>query len=71
MSTEQAIKQQLLQGKVLTSCRAAQLFQTADLRKYISNLRKAGMDIRDEVFVTPYGKWFKKYWYGGGSKGEA
>ena len=71
MSTQQLIKQQLLQGKILTSCTAAQQFLTADLRKYISNLRKTGMDIKDSVVVSPSGKWFKKYWYGGGDKGEA
>lgn len=71
MSTQKEIRDQLLQGKVLTSCTAARKFLTADLRKYISNLRKSGMDIRDEGVVTPSGKWFKKYWYGGGSKGDA
>jgi|GEM_PF-3020769 len=71
MSTKQLIKQQLLQGKTLTSCEAARTFTTADLRKYISNLRKSGMDIKDKVVVSSNGRWFKKYWYGGGSKGEA
>ena len=70
MSTQKLIRNHLLQGKVLTSCTAAQMFLTADLRKYISNLRKSGMDIRDEGFVTPSGKWFKKYYYGGGSTGD-
>ena len=71
MSTQKEIRKHLLQGKILTSCTAARQFLTTDLRKYISNLRKDGMDIKDEVVITPSGKWFKKYWYGGGEKGEA
>lgn len=61
MSTQQLIKQQLLQGKTLTSCGAARTFTTADLRKYISNLRKSGMEIKDRRIVSGSGKWYKEY----------
>lgn len=71
MSTQQQIKQQLLEGKVLTSCEAARQFQTADLRKYISNLKEEGLNIRDEWVTSANNKRYKKYWYGGGAKGEA
>lgn len=71
MSTQQEIKRQLLQGKVLTSCEAARKFQTADLRKYICNLKEEGLNVCDEWVTSSNNKRYKRYWYGGEKQSEA
>lgn len=62
MSTEQRIKDFLMSGKKLTSCTAAKTFLTADLRKYISNLRADGMEIKDKWYESAKGKRYKVYY---------
>lgn len=61
MSVEKQIKNALLSGEVLTSCTVAREFLTADLRKYISNLRKSGLAVRDRKKVGGNGKVYKEY----------
>lgn len=61
-TTKDKIKQMFLDGHVLTSCGAAEQFVTADLRKYISTLRREGMNITDERVTSDTGKSYKKYW---------
>ncbi len=61
-STKDKIKDMFLEGKVLTSCGASQDFLTADLRKYISDLRREGMKIIDKVITNKTKKRYKEYW---------
>lgn len=65
MSTQDKIKDFLMSGNKLTSCTAAKKFLTADLRKYISNLRLSGMDIKDNWHESATGKRYKVYYYTG------
>jgi hypothetical protein len=60
-TTQDKIKDMFLSGQTLTSCGAAEQFITADLRKYISNLRKQGLDIVDKRVTSTAGKSYKEY----------
>lgn len=61
-TTKQKIKEILLSGTVLTSCGTAEIYLTADFRKYVSDLRKEGLNIIDEWTTSSTGKRFKNYW---------
>lgn len=61
-STKEIIKDILLSGTVLTSCGTAEKYITADFRKYVSILRREGLNIVDEWTQSEGGKHFKKYW---------
>ena len=61
-STKDKIKEMFLSGAVLTSCGTAEQFITADLRKYVSMLRRENMNIASEWTTSKNGKSFKKYW---------
>lgn len=60
-TTKDKIKEMFLSGQTLTSCDAAKEFITADLRKIISDLRKAGFDIVDKWVKSESGKRYKEY----------
>ena len=60
-TTQDKIKEMFLRGDVLTSCGAAEQFITADLRKYVSNLRKQGLDIVGKRVTSTAGKSYKEY----------
>jgi len=55
-----AIENHFKAGKELTVLDAVKLFKTIDLRKFVSILRKRGMNITDEWVVNP-GVKFKVY----------
>lgn len=61
-STKDKIKEMFLAGHIMTSCDAAGEFVTADLRKYVSMLKREGLDIIGEWMKSENGKHFKKYW---------
>lgn len=63
ISVQAEIKMAFLSGRILTSCSAAREFLTGDLRKYVSNLRKEGVPIKDEWETSENGKRYKKYYY--------
>lgn len=48
-------------GKRMTSCGCAAEFQTADLRKIVSILRREGLPIKSITKVTQNGKRFNEY----------
>ncbi len=60
MATREQIKNGLEAGKTLTVVSALNEYRTIDLRKYISDLRKEGMNIQDR-WVEKNGKRFKEY----------
>ncbi len=62
-SVQKDIKQAFLSGRRLTSCVAAREFLTGDLRKYVSNLRREGLTIKDEWKTSKNGKRYKEYFY--------
>lgn len=51
----------LVDGQELTTLKGLQVFKTLDTRKVISDLRKAGIPIKDRWLFTPTGKKFKGY----------
>lgn len=65
-TVKQRIKEAFLRGEVLTSCSSAANYQTADLRKYISMLRRDGLLISDITVESeskpgrPFNKYFIK-----------
>lgn len=61
-TVERAIKDKLISGQPLTSCGAALEFFTGDLRKYVSNLRKEGLEIKDKWETSKNGKRYKIYY---------
>lgn len=61
-STQDKIKEMFLAGQIMTSCGTAGEFITADLRKYVSLLRRSGLDIMAEWVKSENGKHFKRYW---------
>lgn len=61
MTTKDTIKNMFLSGHVLTSCGTAQSFISADLRKYVTLLRREGLNITDQWVTSDRGKRFKKY----------
>ena len=60
-TTKDKIKEMFLKGDILTSCGAAKDFITADLRKYITTLKREGLDIIDEWVESKEGKRYKEY----------
>lgn len=60
-TTKDKIKEMFLSGKILTSCGAAKDFITADLRKYITTLKREGLDIVDQWVQSESGKKHKEY----------
>lgn len=60
-STIDKIREMFKAGKILTSCGAAEAYETADLRKIISVLRGKGMDIVDRWKKSSTGKKHKEY----------
>ena len=60
-TTKDKIKDMFLSGQTLTSCGAAKDFITADLRKYITTLKREGLDIVDQWVQSPSGKKHKEY----------
>jgi hypothetical protein len=63
MSQNEAILQFLKGGGELTALDALYKFGTMKLATRCSDLRKQGVNIRDE-YVESNGKRFKKYWMG-------
>lgn len=51
----------LKSGGVITTLDGVKMFNTVDIRKEISVLRKRGHNIQDEWCVSPAGKRYKKY----------
>lgn len=60
-STIDKIREMFKAGRILTSCGAAEAYETADLRKIISVLRGKGMDIVDRWKKSSTGKKHKEY----------
>lgn len=60
-STIDKIREMFKAGRILTSCGAAEAYETADLRKIISVLRAKGMDIVDRWKKSSTGKKHKEY----------
>lgn len=57
-----------MRGGKLTSCKAARIFLTPDLRKYVSDFRKDGIPITDKWEVSKNGKRYKVYYIAPGHK---
>ena len=62
MTTKLKLKQMFLSGEVLTSCGTAQQFVTSDLRRYVTDFKREGLDIIGEWVYGESGKKFKKYY---------
>lgn len=60
-TTKDKIKEMFISGQTLTSCGAAKDFITADLRKYITTLKREGLDIVDKWVESEEGKRYKEY----------
>lgn len=60
-STKDKIKEMFLSGQTLTSCGAAEAYQTSDLRKYVTMLTRSGMDIVSQWVTSSTGKRYKEY----------
>lgn len=58
----QRVKSALESGLKLTVLTAISICETVDLRKYISILKKDGMDIKSE-WIQKGSKSFKRYWH--------
>jgi len=63
MDIKEQIKNGLEAGKTLTVLDALNQFRTIELRKYVSMLRKEGLNIQDR-WVSKNGKRFKEYFKG-------
>lgn len=61
LTTKDKIKAMFLSGQILTSCGAAKDFVTADLRKYITTLKREGLDIVDRWVSSTTSKRYKEY----------
>lgn len=68
MTTISRVRSYFLRGGKLTACKAARLFLTPDLRKYVSDFRKDGIPITDKWEVSKNGKRYKIYWLAPGYK---
>jgi len=60
-SLEKQISQHFKEGNSLTVVETLQLFQTIELRKIVSTLRRQGMEIKDEWMESSKGKRYKRY----------
>lgn len=60
-STLRQIERAFKDGKVMTSCGCAAEYQTADLRKIVSILRREGLPIKSVTKTTKNGKRFNEY----------
>ncbi len=63
MDIKEQIKNGFEAGKTLTVLDALNQFRTIELRKYVSMLRKEGLNIQDR-WVSKNGKRFKEYFKG-------
>ena len=63
MDKRQAIKEYLLAGNILTSYMDSELFQTCDIRKYISDINRKDFPVSSEWDFNPAtGTRFKIYY---------